>query len=90
MFTDHLFISKLRHKVPVIDFDTCLISLMFHFTNSYIVLCAYIKKVKSKSQLKYILALTKIDISSTYKIDIEKSYFCFFISGEILSIFYHW
>ena len=27
--------------------------------------------------------LTKIDISSTYKIDIEKSHFCFFVCVAI-------
>ena len=53
---------------------------MFNFT---IVLCANIKKIKSKSELKYILVLTKIDISSTNKVDIEKGYFCFFVSVAI-------
>ena len=27
-------ISKFQHKVPVVDFDPCLTSLMFYFTSS--------------------------------------------------------
>ena len=27
-------ISKFQHKVPVVDFDACLTSLMFYFTSS--------------------------------------------------------
>ena len=42
------------------------------------ILYAYIIKIKLESYLKYILALTKIDISSTNKFYIEKSYFLFF------------
>ena len=40
-----------------------------------IILCANIKKMR----LKYIVGLTKIDISSTNKVDIEKGEFCFFV-----------
>ena len=43
VFTGHLIISKLWCKVPVIGFDACLTSLMFHFFSSRLYRCLYQK-----------------------------------------------
>ena len=52
MFTDNLFISKFLRKVPIVDIDACLTSLIFHFTSSRLLSCTYIKKDKVKIIVK--------------------------------------
>ena len=69
-------------KVPVVDFGACLTSLKWTSPVHDCVLCLY-KKDKVKIILKIHTCVNQLDISSTNKVGIEKSCFCFFVCVTI-------